>query len=40
VLRQFDGSFHEFEIKNQGSLLKRFLLAHRYKTTKIGPFTI
>lgn len=40
VLRKFDGSFHEFEIKNQGSLLKRFLLAHRYKATKLGPFTV
>ena len=39
VARKFDGSFHEFEIKNQGSLLRRFLRAHRYMPVKIGnPF--
>lgn len=32
VARKFDGSFHEFEIKNQGSLFKRWLRAHRYIT--------
>jgi len=32
VARKFDGSFHEFEIKNQGSLLRRWLRAHRYIT--------
>jgi hypothetical protein len=31
VARKFDGSFHEFEIENQGSLLKRWLRAHRYR---------
>lgn len=32
MARKFDGSFHEFEIKNQGSLLRRWLRAHRYIT--------
>ena len=32
VARQFDGSFHEFEIKDQGSLLRRFLRTRRYIT--------
>jgi glycosyltransferase involved in cell wall biosynthesis len=32
VARKFDGSFHEFEIKNQGSLLARWLRAHKYIT--------
>lgn len=32
IARKFDGSFHEFEIKNQGSLLRRWLRAHRYIT--------
>jgi hypothetical protein len=32
IARKFDGSFHEFEIKNQGSLLSRWLRAHRYIT--------
>lgn len=32
VARKFDGSFHEFEVKNQGSLLSRWLRAHRYIT--------
>lgn len=32
VARRFDGSFHEFEIRNQGSLLRRWLRAHRYIT--------
>jgi len=39
VARKFDGSFHEFEIKNQGSLLRRWLRAHRYIPVKIkNPF--
>jgi hypothetical protein len=37
--RKFDGSFHEFELKNQGSVLKRWLRAHRYMPVKIGPFS-
>ena len=32
VTRKYDGSFHEFEIKNQGSLLRRWLRAHKYIT--------
>jgi len=32
IARKFDGSFHEFEVKNQGSLLRRWLRAHRYIT--------
>ncbi|MDD5593773.1 MAG: glycosyltransferase [Candidatus Margulisbacteria bacterium] len=32
IARKYDGSFHEFEIKNQGSLLRRWLRAHRYIT--------
>ncbi len=32
VTRKYDGSFHEFEIANQGSLLKRWLRAHKYIT--------
>ena len=32
VARKYDGSFHEFEIKNQGSLLRRWLRGHRYIT--------
>lgn len=31
IARKFDGSFHEFEIENQGSLFKRWFLAHRYR---------
>jgi len=38
VARQFDGSFHEFEVVNQGSLFARWLRAHRYVPCKIGPF--
>lgn len=38
VARKFDGSFHEFEIKNQGSLLKRWFRAHRYIPARIGSF--
>lgn len=30
IARHYDGSFHEFEIKNQGSLFRRWLRAHRY----------
>jgi hypothetical protein len=32
VAREYDGSFHEFEIKNQGSLLRRWLRGHKYIT--------
>jgi glycosyltransferase involved in cell wall biosynthesis len=32
VARKYDGSFHEFEIKNQGTLFRRWLRAHRYIT--------
>ena len=32
VTRRFDGSFHEFEIKDQGSLLWRWLRNGRYRT--------
>jgi glycosyltransferase involved in cell wall biosynthesis len=39
VVRKFDGSFYEFEIKNQGSLFKRWLMYHRYLPAKIGPFS-
>ena len=39
VARKFDGSFHEFEVKNQGSLLRRWLRAHRYIPVEIkNPF--
>ena len=39
VARRFDGSFHEFEIKNQGSMFWRWLRAYRYQPIKIGnPF--
>ena len=38
IARKFDGSFHEFELANQGSLFKRWLRAHRYMPCKIGPF--
>jgi glycosyltransferase involved in cell wall biosynthesis len=30
VVRKYDGSFHEFELKSQGSLFRRWLRAHRY----------
>lgn len=36
VARKFDGSFHEFEIRNQGSLFARWLRAHRYIPVRIG----
>jgi hypothetical protein len=29
--RRFDGSFHEFEIKDQGTLLGRWLRSGRYR---------
>lgn len=32
VARQYDGSFHEFEVEQQGSLLGRWLRGHRYIT--------
>lgn len=32
IARKFDGSFHEFEIENQGSLLRRWLRGHKYIT--------
>lgn len=38
IARKFDGSFHEFEVKNQGSLFSRWLRAHRYIPARIGPF--
>lgn len=38
VARKFDGSFHEFELINQGSLLRKWLRAHRYMPVKIGRF--
>lgn len=39
VVRKFDGSFHEFEINNQGSLFKRWFRSHRYLPIKISnPF--
>jgi len=34
IARKFDGSFHEFELKKQGSLLRRWLRGHRYITWK------
>lgn len=40
VARKFDGSFHEFEVAKQGSILARWLRAHRYIPCKIGPFKI
>jgi glycosyltransferase involved in cell wall biosynthesis len=40
IARRFDGSFHEFEVKNQGSILRRWLRAHRYMPCRIGPFSI
>ncbi|NQT30493.1 MAG: hypothetical protein HQ596_07960 [Candidatus Saganbacteria bacterium] len=40
VARKFDGSFHEFELEEQGSLLRRWLRAHHYVPCKIGPFSI
>jgi glycosyltransferase involved in cell wall biosynthesis len=38
VARKYDGSFHEFEVAKQGTLLARWLRAHRYMPCKIGPF--
>lgn len=32
VARRYDGSFHEFELKSQGSLLRRWLRGHKYTT--------
>jgi hypothetical protein len=32
MARKYDGSFHEFEIKNQGSLLRRWLRGNKYLT--------
>ncbi len=32
IARKFDGSFHEFELKNQGSLLRRWLRGRKYIT--------
>ncbi len=32
IARKYDGSFHEFELKNQGTLLARWLRGHRYIT--------
>jgi len=36
VARKFDGSFHEFEMKQQGSLLWRWLRSGRYLPIRIG----
>lgn len=39
VARKFDGSFHEFEMKNQGPLWWRWLRSYRYLPVRIGnPF--
>ncbi|MEA3492897.1 MAG: glycosyltransferase [Candidatus Margulisiibacteriota bacterium] len=40
VARRFDGSFHEFELDKQGSILNRWLRARKYVPCRIGPFTI
>ena len=32
IARKYDGSFHEFELKQQGSLLRRWLRGRRYIT--------
>jgi len=40
IARQFDGSFHEFEVDKQGSIATRWLRAHKYMPCRIGPFTI
>lgn len=40
IARQFDGSFHEFEVDKQGSILARWLRAHRYRPCRIGPWEI
>jgi len=36
VARKYDGSFHEFEMKRQGSLLWRWLRSGRYLPIRIG----
>ena len=39
VARKFDGSFHEFELNQQGSILWRWLRSYRYLPVTIGnPF--
>jgi glycosyltransferase involved in cell wall biosynthesis len=40
VAREFDGSFHEFELDQQGSILNRWIRAHKYIPCRVGPFTI
>ena len=40
IARKFDGSFHEFEVNQQGSILARWIRAHRYIPCRVGPFTI
>ncbi|MBI5400094.1 hypothetical protein HZB07_05760 [Candidatus Saganbacteria bacterium] len=40
IARQFDGFFHEFEVDKQGTILGRWLRAHRYMPCRVGPFTI
>lgn len=40
IARQFDGSFHEFEVNQQRSILARWLRAHRYMPCRIGPWRI
>jgi hypothetical protein len=36
VARKFDGSFYEFELENQGSMLKRWFDSRKYVPIKIG----
>lgn len=36
IARRFDGSFHEFEIRQQGSLFWRWFRSYRYIPVKIG----
>ena len=37
VARQFDGSFHEFDLDDQGDLCAGWLRARRYMPCKLGP---
>lgn len=40
IAREFDGSFHEFEIKNQGPILWRWFRSYRYMPVKVtNPFS-
>ncbi len=36
IARKFDGSFYEFELENQGSMLKRWLNSRKYLPVQIG----